>query len=209
MPDGPIACPSCGEAYRRDMTTLAPDGRLITRYNKVLVFHSDGEGRPYPRNSQGFLPHGQAIIYPIWWDRDVYGQAAAVFHDVLQDVRHKVSRIPAARLASLMQAEVLQYQFARILPGWFPMTENTRIAFQRRNEVLASAEPPWAQGCRWEWEQAANGFIGFDGADTLTETDVLLPDDLIRMWAFSEYFSFAQRAAVLAAARANARSESA
>eukprot|EP00969_Alexandrium_andersonii_P248076 10963156-Alexandrium_andersonii.AAC.1 len=65
------------------------------------------------------------------------------------------------------------------------MTESTRRAFQLMNEVQAAIGPPWAQGARWEWERVENGFIGFDGADQLTQTDVLSPDDLIRMWAFS------------------------
>eukprot|EP00969_Alexandrium_andersonii_P118916 5258086-Alexandrium_andersonii.AAC.1 len=102
-----------------------------------------------------------------------------------------------------MQAEILRYQVARLRPEWFPMMDSTRRLLQFLNGVQTTTGPPWARGARWNWDHVESGFIGFDGADQLPQTDVLSPDDLIRMWAFSEYFSFAHRAAGLAAARAD------
>eukprot|EP00969_Alexandrium_andersonii_P317531 14028479-Alexandrium_andersonii.AAC.1 len=87
MPGGPIACPRCGEPYQRDRAFR--EYRNITRFNEVLVFHSDREGRPYPRDHQGLLVYGQALVYPIWWDEAAYGQATAVFPGVLNDVHRK------------------------------------------------------------------------------------------------------------------------
>ena len=196
--NGQVACPRCGEQYRRDRSHRA--GHNIARYNKVLVFHSDTDGRPIPRPAQGCRTDGRAMVYPIWWDEYAYCLASSSFRDILHEVQFKVSRIPADRLLSVMRVEVMRYQFACLKAEHFSLTDNTRIHFQYLNENVRG--PPWARNARWEWEQAYQGFVGFDGSSQMGQTDILDPEDLVRLWAFSEYFSFAERATRLAAARA-------
>eukprot|EP00969_Alexandrium_andersonii_P041871 1836774-Alexandrium_andersonii.AAC.1 len=60
-----VACPKCGEPFRPERPFHI--GRNVP-YHKVLLFQSDGFGRPYPRDVQGLIHQGQALAYPVWWD---------------------------------------------------------------------------------------------------------------------------------------------
>eukprot|EP00969_Alexandrium_andersonii_P266500 11778539-Alexandrium_andersonii.AAC.1 len=62
LPGCPIACPLCGERYRRDR--VCRDGRNIAPFNKVMVIHSDRDGRPLPGDSRGRMLHGEALVFP-------------------------------------------------------------------------------------------------------------------------------------------------
>eukprot|EP00969_Alexandrium_andersonii_P099777 4401560-Alexandrium_andersonii.AAC.1 len=65
-------------------------------------------------------------------------------------------------------------------------------------ELAEARRVPWT-GAGWDWSHITGRFVGFDGA-TLRQMDVLLPDDLVRMWTFAKYFTFAHRASELSAA---------
>eukprot|EP00969_Alexandrium_andersonii_P266407 11774853-Alexandrium_andersonii.AAC.1 len=83
-----------------------------------------------------------------------------------------------------MRAELRRYEVAVIRPDWFVMPGNVRYLFDSRNaEQSGAGRLPWT-GAGWDWSHVSEGFVGFDGKQ-LQRTDVLLPDDLIRMWAFS------------------------
>eukprot|EP00969_Alexandrium_andersonii_P265980 11755823-Alexandrium_andersonii.AAC.1 len=75
MPGCPIACPLCGERYRRDR--VYQGGRDITPFNKVMVIHSDWDGRPLPGDSRGRMLHGEGPVFPVWWGESTYARAAA------------------------------------------------------------------------------------------------------------------------------------
>eukprot|EP00969_Alexandrium_andersonii_P115493 5106958-Alexandrium_andersonii.AAC.1 len=63
-----------------------------------------------------------------------------------------MSRLPAERIETLTQAEVLRYSVARLVPDWFPMTDSTLQNLQLRTSI-----------CKGEqWNLGHTGSLGFD-----------------------------------------------
>eukprot|EP00969_Alexandrium_andersonii_P253801 11217730-Alexandrium_andersonii.AAC.1 len=75
MPGCPVACRACGERYRRDR--VYRDGYNIAPFNKVMVTHSDRDGRPLPDDQRGRVVHGEGLVFPIWWDENTFVRAVA------------------------------------------------------------------------------------------------------------------------------------
>eukprot|EP00969_Alexandrium_andersonii_P361175 15456980-Alexandrium_andersonii.AAC.1 len=85
-----------------------------------------------------------------------------------------MSRLTAERMRPLAQDEILRYTPSRLVPDWFPMTHWTLQTLRLRTEL----------GKGEQWNLGHTGSLGFDGA-RLAQADVLTPEDLIRLWAFS------------------------